>query len=405
MALCGYCGKVEIAWWQQDRKWIACEAQRDAEGNVMRGPVRAGTKTVMRPLPDITKRHYPHVTPDVPLPTECQDWTRAKAAARPKRGRRGSMAGAGWTPAPAPAAAPTTTPAPAPVARPATPAAPMSTAAAIPTATLPTAAPAASVAPKSAALPTPESLMTAEALAAWKRAKRILCSTAVDAKSGSLIASRLLLWGPPGTGKTQLPWNTAAALGWTHFYQLMTEETPASELLGHLIVQGGSTVWCDGSVGRAIRASHDGPVVLTVDEIGRASQDAMSACLLLLTNPESLRLTLRSGEVIAPNPANWRVVCTSNSEPSMLDPALQDRLHLAVRLVSPNPELIASMVTAEARRLACSASREYSVRALLTYDRLRAAGMSAEDACGITFEPEVAKSFLDALSLATAGRA
>jgi hypothetical protein len=228
----------------------------------------------------------------------------------------------------------------------------------------------------------------AAAKAAWQRAEDNIMDTSVPC--------RVMLWGPPGTGKTELPWRVAQANAWEHVYQLMTEETPGTELLGHLIVQGGSTVWADGTLGRALRASHAGPVVYVLDEIGRASQDALSACLLALTNPESLRLTLRSGETLTPKPENWHVVATSNDEPRMLPPALADRLHVSVMLTDPHPGLVAALTTIEARRLACARSREYSVRALLTYDRRRAAGMTLERAAELTWEPAIASSFIDA---------
>lgn len=245
--------------------------------------------------------------------------------------------------------------------------------------------------PKPLPLPTAKKLLTAAAFAAWDRAER-----AIQTK---ITPTRVLLWGPPGTGKTELPWRIAQRENWAHVYQLMTEETPGTELLGHLIVQAGNTVWSDGTLGRALRLSQEKPVVYVVDEIGRASQDAMSACLLALTNPESLRLVLRSGETLMPKPENWHVVCTSNDDPGQLPPALADRLHISVKVLSPHPGLIDSMTTIEARRLAASASREYSVRALLTYDKLVAGGMSKDEAAGIVWEPEVAKSFNDARRL------
>jgi MoxR-like ATPase len=257
-------------------------------------------------------------------------------------------------------------------------------------------APAAPVAPAAPAvkvrrLPEPEELLSKAQLAQWARAEAaIRCA---------ILPTRVMLWGRPGTGKTQLPWNIAAEMGWSHHYQLMSEETPGTELLGHLAVQAGNTVWCDGSLGRALRASQVGPTVLVIDEIGRASADAMTACLLALTNPESLRLTLRSGEVLAPKPENWHVVATSNDEPKMLPPALEDRLHINVRVDAPHPGLVRSLTTVEARRAACATSAEYSVRALLTYDRLRAGGMTLEEAAGMVWEPATASSFVDAAKL------
>lgn len=376
MALCGYCGAIEVAWHQEDRKWVACAARRHADGTVLRVEVRSGTRTVLRPVPDPAARHYPWADRTKrTLKTECEAWTPEKALA--SKGRKG-----GWSrrpPEPVAAIPPPSIPVAAPVA----------------TATIGVDMGKAEASAKPSVKPSrssePEALIDAAELAAWARAEAaIRCE---------VVPMRVLLWGPPGTGKTELPWRIAQELEWAHEQQQMTEETPGTELLGHLIVQAGSTVWCDGTLGRAIRASHAGPVVYVIDEVARASQDAMSACLLALTNPESLRLTLRSGEVLSPNVANWHVVATSNDDPKDLPPALGDRLHIAVRITAPHPDLVRSMTTVEARRLACARSREYSIRALLTYDRLRAGGVDMGTAAGMVWEPEVARSFTDAARL------
>lgn len=379
MSLCQYCETVEIAWKQVERKYVAFHAARDAAGQPVKMEVRDGTRTVRRTVADESKRHYPHAhhgpAAGSRTASECAVWTPEKAAARPaKKGWRGRRSAVSAAPS-APSAAPSTG---------------IGTAAAIPTATIGgPAAPA--VKTKPGRLPEPETMMAAPDLAAWVRAEAaIRCA---------ILPTRVLLYGPPGTGKTELPYRIAQSEGWAHVYQLMTEETPGTELLGHLIVQAGSTVWCDGTLGRAIRASQAGPVVYVVDEIARASADAMSACLCALTNPESLRLTLRSGEVIAPDPANWHVVATSNDDPKMLPPALADRLHIAVMLSAPHPDLVRSMTTIEARRLATARSREYSVRALLTFDRLVAGGMTIADAAAMVWEPAVCSAFLDAARL------
>lgn len=421
MALCQYCGKVEIAWHQVERKYVAFHAQRDASGAVVKKDVRDGTRTVRRAVADLTKRHYPHEhwrPSDTRQASECATWTPMAASAMKKAGWRRAPAAGAVAAEPVTAADVSTTlaeqlaaagaggtvdheliaallasVAQAKTTRAGRAALGIPAAEPIETADMgederePEEEPGAPV-EKPHRLPEPEELLDAAALAAWARARRAI--------ECDLVPTRVLLWGPPGTGKTELPWRIAESRGWSHHYQLMTEETPGTEMLGHLIVQGGNTVWCDGTLGRAIRASHEGPTVLVIDEIARASQDAMSACLLALTNPESLRLTLRSGEVIAPKVENWHVVATSNDDPAVLPPALADRLHINVRLLSPNPELVRSLTTVEARRLATAASREYSVRALLTYDRLRVGGMDMADAAGLVWEPEAAQSFVDA---------
>lgn len=413
MGLCAHCKAVQIAWNSEGNAWVAYVAAVDSSGQVARTLVNTGNgRTARRTVPDLSRRHYPHVnrTGGPSTPDECPAWTlqAARAHKRAKTGKTGYVPNvptqAGQGPDALPAALQPSPAAPAPFGGGWTqgPAAPSNrpeagtipVAASVGQATLgQTPAPQAPVAPPPPPpLPSVATLMKLEDRMAWKRAEKIL--------ECRVLPTRLMLWGPPGTGKTELFWRHAKAQGWQHEYQLMTEETPGSDLTGHLAVEAGNTVWLDGSLGRAIRKSHAGPVILVIDEIGRASADALSACLLALTNPESLRLTTRAGEVIAPKTENWHVGVTSNDDPALLPPAIADRLHLCVMLAGPNPELVESLTTVEARRLACAVSREYSIRALLSYDRLRAAGWDVKASAELVWEPQVARSFQDALKVA-----
>lgn len=406
MAFCGYCGTVEIAWapsssvGRAEGRWVACEARRGPDGGVLRAPHRDGTRVVYRPVPNTDRPHYPHAhhggLAGERAEHECAVWNpRAAAEAITARASR-----AGWRTRPD-AAAPLVDSAAALLGRRRTPVSP-STA---PVVAAPVEAAAAPAGARPELLPEPEALLSHDQLAAWRRADAAMRCDTVDPATGTLALSRVLLHGRPGTGKTEAPWLIAKELGWTHVYQMLTEETPGTDLTGHLVVQGGDTAWSDGSLGRAIRASHAGPVVYVLDEIGRASQDAMSACLLALANPESLRLPLRTGEVLSPRGEHWRVVACTNSEPRELDPALRDRLHIAVHLDAPSPGLVRSMTRLETRRAACSMSTEYSIRALLTYDRLCAAGWRTDAAARLVWEPATAQSWIDAMRLEAGPRA
>lgn len=230
----------------------------------------------------------------------------------------------------------------------------------------------------------------AAANAAWERAEK-----AVDCR----MAERILLYGPPGTAKTEFTFRKAQANGWGYVYQILTEETPASDLAGHFIIKGGDTVWCDGSLLRAARESHERPVIYCLDEIGRASADAMSYTLLALQNPESMRIVTRTGEIVQPKPGNWQVICTTNGEPTELPDPVRDRLHVAIEITHPHPDLVASLQFPESQRAVTSSSREFSTRAILTYDRLRVAGWSIEDAAKLVWDPASAKSWIDANKL------
>lgn len=95
MALCAYCGKVDVAWRQIGRNWVACYAKKDANGVIVKAEVRSGEKTVMRPVPVPDAPHYPvKVSPAIydgrdagTYGTWCPEWTAEKAAKAIPRGK------------------------------------------------------------------------------------------------------------------------------------------------------------------------------------------------------------------------------------------------------------------------------------------------------------------------------
>lgn len=89
MALCQYCGRVEIAWHQgSNRRWVAYQAARNEHGEVLRREERNGGRTVRRPVADLNKRHYPPANSSQRTETECEEWTAQKASERKRGGKR-----------------------------------------------------------------------------------------------------------------------------------------------------------------------------------------------------------------------------------------------------------------------------------------------------------------------------
>lgn len=238
----------------------------------------------------------------------------------------------------------------------------------------------------------PDPQIPPDALKQWQRAQ-------IAVERTSLF--RILLYGPPGTGKTSFPNRLATAKGWSCFNSLpLTEETPASALMGQFILKGGSVEWLDGIAVRAARESHVRPTFLVLNEISHASSDAMTMLHAILDDRELVKFYLPTGECVEPKGENWRVIATSNDEPDSLPEPVRSRFEASILISHPHPGILASCYSREAKLMLASASREYDIRHILAWDRLMREGFSLKDAAYIVFNPAAAQSLVDAARLA-----
>ena len=119
----------------------------------------------------------------------------------------------------------------------------------------------------------------------------------------------------------------------------MTEATPDAELRGHFIPAGeGKFEWMDGPCITAWRNGHR----LVINEINRASPEALSFLYVLLDDPKTARITLPTGETVTPHP-DFRVVATMNGTPDELPEALADRFPVTIEVGETNPEAIKTL--------------------------------------------------------------
>ena len=188
------------------------------------------------------------------------------------------------------------------------------------------------------------------------------------------VSRRVLMYGPPGTGKTfhavNAGWEDQETAG-TVYQVTMTDETPAAELRGHYIAKGSEWVWADGP---AVKAWREG-ARFVINEIDRASEDALSFLYVIMDDPEFAHTTLPTGEVIKPKDG-FQVIATMNGVPEDLPEALQDRFPVDIHIQDVHPKAIEQLPEdlrgpAKNTTLAREGGRRLSIRSWLEYAKLR----------------------------------
>ena len=186
------------------------------------------------------------------------------------------------------------------------------------------------------------------------------------------VSRRVLMHGKPGTGKTYHAVNAGIKDDQKVYQITMTDETPAAELRGHYIARGSEWVWTDGP---AVRAWKEG-ARLVVNEIDRASEDALSFLYVIMDDPEFAETTLPTGEVIKPK-GGFQVVATMNGVPEDLPEALQDRFPVDIEITDVHPKAIEALPPdlqepAKNTTIARNGGRRLSIRSWMEFAKLRA---------------------------------
>jgi len=145
-------------------------------------------------------------------------------------------------------------------------------------------------------------------------------SQAVKVKIIPDIIWRILLWGPPRTGKTFLPATLFPRLERITFHRQM----PVEDMLGGWCLQNGSTEWANGPF---VRAMIEG-IPIVCDEIDQFSPESRCSLHACLDDPAAI--TLANGERIVARPG-YCVIATTNALPSALPDALYDRFDMILK--------------------------------------------------------------------------
>jgi MoxR-like ATPase len=213
-------------------------------------------------------------------------------------------------------------------------------------------------------------------------------------------ATRLLLWGPPGVGKSRWALDVLARGRQAAPVRVyLNQDVVVQELLGHWVPRGQEFHWHYGPVARAWLCGAG----LVIDEVGRASGAVLDLLLAVLDDTETARIMLPSGEEIRPVP-EFAAIATSNTPPDSLDPALLDRFDAVIHVPVPHPDLVRRLneelegLGEVVRDSYFDEERAISPRRALIFARFMRAGLNAESAARLAFGPR-AKDVLAALKL------
>jgi MoxR-like ATPase len=216
--------------------------------------------------------------------------------------------------------------------------------------------------------------------------------------------NRVLLYGPPGTGKTF----TALYYGELADQAerlVCTEDLTSGEITGTWMPVGENRwEWREGPAIRAWRGTKGLGGRLVVDEVDRASGDALSTLLAVTDSTESARWrNPETAEWVQPGP-KFSVVMTSNIENlSDIPSSLRDRFPVSIRIDRPHPSAVTSL-SSDLRGPALSGSlgpleRRVSLRSFYAFDQLRR-HVGASRAAHLAFGDDVATGIVDALAIA-----
>jgi len=215
----------------------------------------------------------------------------------------------------------------------------------------------------------------------------------------------LLLWGPPGTGKSTFAC-VEGAYAWYRIY--CHEEMSDMDIVGGASLRndGGATV-SGHSDGVGLRAWREGKR-LVIDEIDKAGGSALTALLAITEDHSTAAYTIPlTGETVRPH-EDFHCIATMNGSPDELPDALRDRFTVKIEIDQPHEKAIAALT--DDLKLAAKASanleddRRVSIRGWRAFATLRHEIGNEHMAALAVFGMPRAQEIVDALQIVRDGR-
>lgn len=208
-----------------------------------------------------------------------------------------------------------------------------------------------------------------------KTMKKYECWTIVDAV---LAASpRVLLYGPPATGKTTTPIKLFEKQGRKVFSATITQDTSSNDILGRFVLKptpagGSEMIWQDGPGALWFKTPNS---ALVINEIDLAGGDLNGLFHGLFDDPGIAQLLLPTGEIVRPT-GGQKAVATMNGTPDELLPAIISRFPVTIEIDKVNPVAI-DMLPDDLKNMAANAAvtkdegRRVDIRAFYEFASLR----------------------------------
>lgn len=223
--------------------------------------------------------------------------------------------------------------------------------------------------------------------------------------------NKLIVFGPPGTGKTFAGLNYGDVSGGA-FRLICTEEMTSADITGHYMpTAGGAWKWHEGAAVRAWEGNGIRGGRLVVDEIDRASGDVLSLLLSMLDSEKSASwIHPERGQELKPLDGFSAVMTTNIENMRELPTALKDRFPVAIRINTPHPDAL-TFLSEDLRVPAANSadldeSRRVSLRGWAAFDKLRShlvgTGMAPDSALQRTAQmlfPDSWMSIVDSIRI------